>query len=539
MKSFKLPKLGFLTDGKLALDRFLSSEAKKGKLTTRFFQSFRTSHTTRCVCALVAFAVVLVGLSAFQVGFVYNTTINGEPVGYVTNASQLRKAMVAAETYASDVLSENYTFDKPVTTTCSIARVDDCISSSELTSAITQQIDEIQNLAILTIDGIEICGMEKAEDVQAVLDQIKASCTENLPDQSGAEISFRQNVTIRYQDAPASRATTSDELYHLLAPGSCISTYTVPENATTEQILSDTGATLETLTYLNPTVNFETQAEEDSSAEQTQGSAAVVQATAKTASDPAQTGDSQNQETTAKTAVTGGMELSVPNLSSCILTVQAVDVEHRTEEIPYETVTRENNQLPVGTRNVIQVGVAGSRNITEQVTYLNGIRQSSTQLENTVTQEPVQEIVEVGTQPVSSTSALTYQADGSITGTGTMIRPFAAGRVTSNYGYRGSEFHTGVDFAGSAGSDVVAADSGTVIWAGAKGNYGNCVMISHGNGLVTLYAHNSQVEVSVGDAVSQGTVIAKVGSTGRSTGPHCHFEVRQYGQIQNPWNYIR
>ena len=237
------------------------------------------------------------------------------------------------------------------------------------------------------------------------------------------------------------------------------------------------------------------------------------------------------------------MVLSVPNLSNSILTVQTTDVEHRTEEIPYETVTKENDQLPVGTQNVVQIGVAGSRDITEQVVYVNGIRQSSTELENKVAKEPVQEIIEVGTKPIAtvtaSTASYSYSGVGTTTGTGTMIRPFAAGRVTSNYGYRGSEFHTGVDFAGPAGSNVVAADSGTVIWAGPKGNYGNCVMISHGNGLVTLYAHNSELEVSAGDAVSQGTVIAKVGSTGRSTGPHCHFEVRLYGQIQSPWNYIQ
>ena len=546
MKSWKMPKLGFLTEGKLALDRFLSSEAKKGKLPARFIQSFRTQHTTRCVCGLGAFAVLLVGLSAFHVGFVYDTSINGESVGYVTTTSELRQAMTAAETYASDVLSEHYTFTKPVTTSASIARTDECLSSDDLTSAITEQIDEIENLAVLSIDGVEVCGLENAEDVQTVLDEIKNSYQSKLPEQSGAQAAFQQNVTIRYKDTSANRSMSAEDLRHLLTPGDCVSTYTVPENATTDQVLSDTGATLETLTYLNPTVDFETQTEEAqasaASGTETTETNAVGTTTAAVANTTAASAENQEKAEDGKTKLTGGMVLSVPNLSNSILTVQTTDVEHRTEEIPYETVTKENDQLPVGTQNIVQIGAVGSRDITEQVVYVNGIRQSSTELENTVSKEPVQEIIEVGTKPVltaASTASYAYNGVGTVAGTGTMIRPFAAGRVTSNYGYRGSEFHTGVDFAGAAGSNVVAADSGTVIWAGPKGNYGNCVMISHGNGLVTLYAHNSELEVSAGDAVSQGTVIAKVGSTGRSTGPHCHFEVRLYGQIQNPWSYIQ
>ena len=551
MKSWKMPKLGFLTEGKLALDRFLSSEAKKGNLPARFIQSFRTQHTTRCVCGLGAFAVLLVGLSAFHIGFVYDTSINGQSVGYVTTTSELQQAMTAAETYASDVLSEHYTFTKSVTTSASIARTDDCLSSDDLTSAITEQIDEIENLAVLSIDGVEVCGLENAEDVQNVLDEIKNSYQSKLPEQSGAQASFQQNVTIRYKDTSANRSMSAEDLRHLLTPGDCVSTYTVPENATTDQVLSDTGATLEALTYLNPTVDFETQTEDaDASADpETQTAenaidttAAAANTTATASAQNTTAAEGQETEDNGKTKLTGSMVLSVPNLSSSILTVQTTDVEHRTEEIPYETVTKENDQLPVGTQNIVQIGVAGSRDITEQVVYVNGIRQSSTELENTVSKEPVQEIIEVGTKPVltaDSAASYAYNGTSTITGTGTMIRPFAAGRVTSNYGYRGSEFHTGVDFAGAAGSNVVAADSGTVIWAGPKGNYGNCVMISHGNGLVTLYAHNSELEVSAGDAVSQGTVIAKVGSTGRSTGPHCHFEVRLYGQIQNPWSYIQ
>ncbi len=117
-------------------------------------------------------------------------------------------------------------------------------------------------------------------------------------------------------------------------------------------------------------------------------------------------------------------------------------------------------------------------------------------------------------------------------------------KYNSPYGYRTNpisgkqEFHTGVDLKATMGTDVVAAESGTVIFAGNKGGYGKCVIIDHGNGLSTLYAHNSQLVVSVGQSVKRGEVISKAGTTGYSTGVHLHFEVRINGKHTNPAGYI-
>lgn len=102
----------------------------------------------------------------------------------------------------------------------------------------------------------------------------------------------------------------------------------------------------------------------------------------------------------------------------------------------------------------------------------------------------------------------------------------------------GREFHTGYDIPASYGSAVVAAEAGTVIYAGWMNGYGNTIMINHGNGLVTLYGHNSSLTVSKGDVVTRGQQVAKIGSTGNSTGNHCHFEVRVNGSPVSPESYL-
>lgn len=116
--------------------------------------------------------------------------------------------------------------------------------------------------------------------------------------------------------------------------------------------------------------------------------------------------------------------------------------------------------------------------------------------------------------------------------------------ITSRFGYRvapttgASTYHGGLDIGASMGASIVSAGAGDVIYAGANGGYGNCVMVDHGNGIVTVYAHMSSIGVSYGQYVTAGQYVGAVGSTGVSTGPHCHFEIRINGAQTDPAAYF-
>lgn len=136
-------------------------------------------------------------------------------------------------------------------------------------------------------------------------------------------------------------------------------------------------------------------------------------------------------------------------------------------------------------------------------------------------------------------------SDGAVTG-GKMSWPIPGNyRISSPFGYRihpvygSKKLHTGIDIPASTGTSVIAASSGKVIHSGNLGGYGKTIMIDHGGGIVTLYAHNSSLSVSNGASVSKGQTIAKVGSTGVSTGPHSHFEVRKNGSYVNPVPWVK
>ena len=209
-----------------------------------------------------------------------------------------------------------------------------------------------------------------------------------------------------------------------------------------------------------------------------------------------------------------------------LVTVVAQVEGNETVPIPYQTITENDNSV-----NGIKVkteGKNGEKFIAYTATLRNGVVESKNIIEEKVIKAAVDKVV------VKGRSVQVASRSGGGTSTGKLHWP-VSGSISQSFG-RG---HTGMDIAGASGSAIGAADGGTVTFAGWQGGYGNFIIINHGNGIVTRYAHCSKLLVQKGQKVSQGQTIGLRGSTGRSTGPHLHFEVMVGGAFRNPISYLR
>lgn len=202
----------------------------------------------------------------------------------------------------------------------------------------------------------------------------------------------------------------------------------------------------------------------------------------------------------------------------------------RTVKVPYNVKVERDSSLWSGETVVRRQGKEGEAVVVYKVTRKNGVVANKEIVEKTVLKKPVDKIVARG-----SRYTVAYSSRGS--GSGVLNWP-VQGIITSGYGWRGREFHAAIDIGASTGTPIGAAAGGRVISTGWNGGYGKTVLIDHGDGLTTRYAHLSRIAVSNGESVNRGEVIGSVGSTGRSTGPHLHFEVIVNGNRVNPLNYL-
>lgn len=239
-----------------------------------------------------------------------------------------------------------------------------------------------------------------------------------------------------------------------------------------------------------------------------------------------------------------GQSILISN-SQPFLNVKAVKDITYTEEIPYESIKEEDANLDKGVTKVSQEGEVGENSVSATLELVNGIEVNRTINERTTVKDPVNEIQIVGTKakaPAKSAKASSSSDESAAvlpasSGSGSsigFIHPLAGGQISCGY----SGGHPAIDWRAPAGTNIYAAASGKVILAKTYSTYGKCVIIDHGNGVQTLYAHQSAINVQAGQQVSQGQVIGFVGSTGYSTGNHLHFEVRINNVKQNPLNYV-
>lgn len=212
------------------------------------------------------------------------------------------------------------------------------------------------------------------------------------------------------------------------------------------------------------------------------------------------------------------LNITIPKAAVQILVEKQETYEETyNEDVVYE----DDDSMYIGETEVVQEGTPGRHIVTDLVTYKGDIESDREQLEENIQVAAIAQIVKRGTK-----SKPTY------------MYPVTNWNITSNFGYRWGRLHEGTDVGVPIGTTVRASRGGQVTTAGWVGGYGNCVIIDHGDGVCTRYGHLSEVTVSVGQYVDQGQQIALSGNTGRSTGPHLHFEIRINGEAVDPMPYL-
>jgi len=453
----------------------------------------KSSAKVRTVAIVMAAVVALAGIMAAfglfdpSIAYVRATEVyfDGASVGAVRDEEAMQQ--IVDDIYAD--LSEEYGIEVLESQMLEMrqARVDSRFISQpeDVGEQIRQSIDAQVYASVIYIDGMPAVALASEEDAQWVLDKLQEPYVEDATEEG---VGFIEEVTIEPGEVSYTLLCSCDEAYELVAFGiddnTEYDTYVVEEGDTVKSIARDHDVTVELLQTVNEGISDDTL----------------------------QVGD----------------EISV-TASHGLLNVGYKEIIQVTEEIDYSTEYVKDSELYVGQTRTVQAGEPGEKVLTVEVRYINNEEVSRTILDEVITKEPVNRIVSQGTRklPILVQGVSSYG----------FMTP-CVGTLTSPFGPRWGSFHYGIDIANSTGTPVRAAMAGTVTVAEYLGAYGNVVYIDHGNGYSSRYGHNSQLLVHAGQTVAQGEVIALMGSTGRSTGPHCHFEIRINGTAVNPAAYL-
>jgi murein DD-endopeptidase MepM/ murein hydrolase activator NlpD len=442
-------------------------------------QSLRPRERTLPLLAMATATILIFSLLFFGLGI--EVQLDGKTIGYLHSAKQLEQAIANVEDKATEYFGVPYHYGGRLTYSLAYLRGNNLFSTADLENLLFSSIDNLEKTYALKIDGQVIATNKSRTALQMMLNRILDSGITGL---ENTKTEFLQDVQIVASSLNESFEMSISDLEAKLGQSRQETQfYKVVKGDTVGRIASKHNMTVSQLKTLNPGKNLN--------------------------------------------KIYAGEKLTVSAAVPYLSLKQTVK-ESYTEKIEYGTTIEYSSSMYTGTSKIKSAGVYGEAAVTADVVYVNGVEQGRTVLSYEVTKQPVNQVKLVGTKARPKTMA-----------TGHFIKP-VKGTVSAYYGKYPtlSGTHTGIDWRAPKGTSIKASDGGKVIHAGWKGNYGYCVIIDHENGYQTYYAHCSKLLVKKGQRVYQGQEIAKVGSTGRSTGPHLHFEVRYNGKHQNPLKYV-
>ena len=454
----------------------------------RFFKCIFGSlnYIAPIMSALVLFVVVSVTL---DMTFALEVNYNGETIGYISDEAVFD---TAEKEVLKRIAFEDYIMPEQTVPEFKIKPIKDKNLSTE--DDITNEIikasgNELSQATGLYVNNEFIGALSERETLLDILDEVKEPFRTGDPDE---QIEFVKDVDCRDGIYPTSSVIEPGEMEHMVTEEqSQQRVYTTVAGDSPILIAQKNGVPYSQLKALNPNIEKELFI----------GQELIV-------------------------------EKAVP-----MLEVKVVKTVTQEEDINFKIKQIQDTSQYQGYVKVTQPGQKGRKEVTYEVTYVDGIETNREMLSSEVIEEPVTEKVIVGgKRPLQE---IPSGSSGAHSTSDHFIWPVKGGYVSCLFGNAGYYGHTGLDIAAPYGTPVMAAASGTVVrvrydtWS-----YGYHIIIDHGGNVQTLYAHNSQLFVKVGDWVEQGQTIAAMGRTGNATGNHCHFEVRINGKYMDPANYI-
>lgn len=441
----------------------------------------------------VLLALGLVGMKSF-IG--YDVLFNGYKIGVVKNLSDLDAAIVNVESNLSEWYKvDTVFFEQTISTTRAfINKNQNPLDAKEAEEALYKcNLTAWADGAVITIDGQETVRLASYAEAKAVTDGmlLNTHYSDDIFEEKIIEFNLEQAVEVIAKRVELSKVMSPPEAVDYLLSLD-------PSSMPAEQDVAAAGTM--------PTKSMPIAPERASI--QDQGK--LINETI-----------AENNESGNRGLMTAldfrKNEYSLGEMSSAtVFAAKVSKVVTRHEPIPFQVVTRTDPTMFRGAEKVVIEGVDGVNERRYLVSYLNGKAVMETLQNETVIKEPINAVVNKGSKPLPSAKS-----------SGTFNIP-VSGRVSSFTESRSgshAEFRA-IDISCPTGTPVTASDSGVVSRSDYFGDYGYTVIINHANGFSTLYGHNSELKVSVGQKVDQGELIALSGSTGRSTGPHVHFEIR-------------
>jgi len=414
----------------------------------------------------------------------YSVTVDGQDIGVVADRDIVSQAIKQVEQRGTRLLGTPYHVDGNVEYDFALTLKSELDDQKEIETYFYQQLDEVSadlRKYQVTVNGVSVGTVEDQDQLNSLFDELKGRYT----NENTIYSDFVDDVQVEYVYADDGLIDINQMREALTANTTGETTYTVVKGDTFNGIAYANDMSVSDLQQLNPGVNIN--------------------------------------------RLMIGDVLNVKEVIPLVSITTKEDVSYlEAVECPIEKV--DDPTIYVGDTKVLIQGEPGEALVNAHVTYVNGKETERKVVSSTTLREPTTTTMAVGTKPKPRTAS-----------TGTYSWPIY-GRISSYFGGRyifGSySYHSGIDISCSYGAPILAADGGTVTFSGWKGTYGKLVIITHDNGTKTYYAHNSSLLVSAGDKVYKGQQIAKAGSTGRSTGTHCHFEVRVNGTAVNPLSYL-